>query len=80
MQQGIFLPESTFSADSYGIYTPLCAIACIYICVHVKDPVIHVRVQWIIETLKHPAKMVTVYATVDLVIDTRCNLGCKYVH
>ena len=22
---------------------------------HVKDPVVHVRVQWIVETLKHPA-------------------------
>ena len=33
----------------------LCAIACIYICAHVKDPVVHVRVRWIMETLKHPA-------------------------
>ena len=40
---------------SYGVRTPPCAIACIYICAHVKDPVVHVRVRWIMETLKHPA-------------------------
>ena len=36
-------------------YTPLCAIACIFICANVKDPVVHVRVWWIIGTQKHPA-------------------------
>ena len=40
------------------VRTPPCAIACINICVHVKDPVVHVRVQWIMETLKHPARTV----------------------
>ena len=51
-----FLPESTFSADSlYGVHTPPCAITCIYICAHVKDPVVHVRVRWIMETLNYPA-------------------------
>ena len=55
VQQGIFLPVSTFSADSYGVCTPPCATACINICVHVKDPVVSVRVWWIMETLKHPA-------------------------
>ena len=40
---------------SYGLRTSPCAIACIYICAHVKDPVVHVRVRWIMETLKHPA-------------------------
>ena len=39
----------------YGVCTPPCAIACIYICAYVKDPVVHVRVWWIIETPKHPA-------------------------
>ena len=53
--KGFFLPESTFSALSYGVRTPPCVIACIYICAHVKDPVVHVRVRWIMETLKHPA-------------------------
>ena len=33
----------------------LCATACTYTCVHVKDSVVHVRVCWIMETLKHPA-------------------------
>ena len=31
------------------------ATACIYICSHVKDSVVHVRVRWIMETLKHQA-------------------------
>ena len=35
-------------------YTP-CAIACINICAHFKDPVVGVRVQLIMETLIHPA-------------------------
>ena len=34
---------------------PLCATACINICAHVKDPVVHVGVRWIMEILKHPA-------------------------
>ena len=38
---------------------PPCATACINICTHVKDPVVHVRVQWIMETLKHPASTVS---------------------
>ena len=40
---------------SYGVRKAACAIACIYICAHVKDHVVHVRVRWIVETLKHPA-------------------------
>ena len=36
-----------------SVYTPPCA--CIYICARVKDPVVHVRVQWIMEILKQPA-------------------------
>ena len=39
VRQGIFLPESTFSADFLTVSVhPPCAIACIYICAHVKDP------------------------------------------
>ena len=50
------LPESTFSADSLTVSAhPQVQIACIYICTHVKDPVVHVRVRWIRETLKDPA-------------------------
>ena len=52
--KGFFL-QSNFSADSYGVCTLLCAITCIHICVHVKDSVVHVRVLWIMKTLKHPA-------------------------
>ena len=40
---------------SFGVQTLLCAIACFNIYVHIKEPAVHVRVQWITETLKHPA-------------------------
>ena len=51
-----FSPRVNFQSRLfYGVRTPPCAIACIYICGHVKDPVVHVRVRWIMETLKHPA-------------------------
>ena len=33
-------------------YNPPRAIAGIYICAHVKDSVVHIRVRWIMETLK----------------------------
>ena len=57
MRQGIFLPRVNFQCRlSYGVRTPPCAIACINICTHVQDPVVHVRVRWIMETLKHPAR------------------------
>ena len=36
-------------------YTPPCAIACISICAHFKDPVVHVRIRRIMEKLKHSA-------------------------
>ena len=55
MQQRIFFPESAFSADPYGAGTPQWAIPCINsCCTYIKDPVVRVRVQWIMETLKHP--------------------------
>ena len=37
---------------SMAAVTPPCAITIISICVHVKEPVVHVRVQWIMETLQ----------------------------
>ena len=40
---------------SNGVRKAPCAIARIHICAHVKDPSVHVRVRWIMETLKHPA-------------------------
>ena len=40
---------------SYGFRTPPCAIACTYIYAHVKEPVVHVRVRWMMKTLKQPA-------------------------
>ena len=51
-----FSPRVNFQCRlSYGVRTPPCAITCIYICAHVEDPVVHVRVRWITEALKHPA-------------------------
>ena len=51
-----FSPRVNFQCRlSYSVCTLLCAIACINICAHIKDPVVHVRVWWIMETLKHPA-------------------------
>ena len=47
-----FSPKVNFQCRlSYDVRTPSCAIARIYICAHVKDPVDHVRVRWIMETL-----------------------------
>ena len=40
---------------SYDVRTTSCAIVYINTCAHDKDPVVHVRVRWIMETLKHPA-------------------------
>ena len=51
-----FSPRVNFQCRlSYGVRTPPCAIASIYNCAHVEDPVIPVRVRWTMESLKHPA-------------------------
>ena len=51
-----FSPRVNFQCRlSYDVRTSPCAIACIYICAHVKDLVVHVRDRWILETLKHSA-------------------------
>ena len=43
-----FSPRVNFQCRlSDGAGTPPCAVTCIYICVPVKDPVVHVRVRWI---------------------------------
>ena len=53
---GFLFKSQFFSAGSLScVHTPPCAITCIHICAHIKDPVVHVRVRWIMETLKHPA-------------------------
>ena len=47
-----FSPRVNFQRRlSHSVPAPLYAIACINICAHVKDPVVHVRVWWITETL-----------------------------
>ena len=54
-----FFSHSQLSVHTHTcVRTPPCAIACIDICAHVKDPVVHVKVRWIMETLKHPARTV----------------------
>ena len=48
-----FSPRVNFRCRlSYGVRTTQCAIACSNVCAHGKDPVVHVRVRWIMETLK----------------------------
>ena len=37
----------------YGLHTSSCAIPYINTCAHVKNPAVHVKIQWIMETLKH---------------------------
>ena len=53
--KGFFSRVNFHCRLSYGVHTPSCAMACIKLCAHVKDPVVHVRVWWIVETLKDPA-------------------------
>ena len=51
-----FFPRLNFQCRlSYSFRTHPLTIACVYICAHVKDPVVHVRVRWIMKTSKHPA-------------------------
>ena len=61
VRQGIF-SQSQLSVQTLLRVSvrPRCAIACINICVHVKDPVFHVRVLWIMETLKKKKPACTV--------------------
>ena len=54
--------EGFFFQSQLSVYTllrvsvqPPCAVACMNICAHVKDPVVHVRVRWIMGTLKTPS-------------------------
>ena len=50
-----FLPKVNFQCWlSFSVRTPPCAFTCINICVHDKDPVLHVWVRWIIAT--YPAR------------------------
>ena len=40
---------------SHGVHTYPCAVTCINVCSDIKDPVVHVRVQWITETFQTPS-------------------------
>ena len=60
VRQAIFLPESTFSANSLSVSVhPPCAIACINIYAHDIDPVVNVRVGWIMATQTYPARTIS---------------------
>ena len=56
---GIFFPVSFQRRLSYtySVCRPSCTITCINICAHIKGLVVHVRVQWIMEMLKHPGSL-----------------------
>ena len=54
--KGFFFPRVHFQCRlSFGVPTSPCEITCIDICAHVKDPVVHVRVWWIMATQTYPA-------------------------
>ena len=54
-----FLPGVNFQCRlPHGVRTPPCAIACINVCEHVKDPVVHFRVRWIMATQTYPARII----------------------
>ena len=47
-----FSPKVNFQCRlSYGVRTFPCAVARINIYAHVKDPVVHVRVRWLMDTM-----------------------------
>ena len=50
-----YFSQSPFRAVSHDVHTPQQAIACIYFYAYVKDPIVYVRIWWIMETLKHKA-------------------------
>ena len=51
-----FSSNSQLSVKTFTcVRTSPCAIAGINVCTHVKDPVVHVRVRWIMETQKTPS-------------------------
>ena len=54
-----FLPRVNFQNRlSFDVHTPPCAIECINICAHDKDPVVHVRVWWIMATQTYTARSI----------------------
>ena len=55
-----FLPKVNFQCRLFfGVRTHPCAIACINIYAHDKDPVVHVRVRWIMATQTYPARTIS---------------------
>ena len=63
-----FSPRINFQCRlAYGVCTPPRGITCINICAHIKDCVLHVRVWWILKTLKHWA------CTVDCIARLWCS-------
>ena len=55
-----FLPRLNLQCRlSFDVRTPPSAIAFIYICAHVRDAVVHVRVGWILATQTYPARTIS---------------------
>ena len=64
----VFLPRVNFQCRlSFGVRTRPCATTCIHISAHVKDPVVHVRVRWIMATQTYSAGPMAT-KTIDLMI------------
>ena len=54
LQQGIFLPESAFSAVSLTAFAkPLCAVRCMNICVHITNPIGSHTIVWTLKNTAH---------------------------
>ena len=63
--------------DSSSVRTP--SDTCINTCAHVKAPVVHVRLRWIMETRKHPAYTVGWVAQLSqLALPRESNLNFRW--
>ena len=68
-----FLPRDDVQCRlPFGVHTPSCAILCINICAHDKDPVVHVRVRWIMATQIYTACTISVKNNQLEVEDSGC--------
>ena len=67
-----FLPRVIFQCRlSLRVHTPPCAIPCITTYVHIKDPVVHVRVRWIMGTQTYPVRIIATKISLMIVLAQR---------
>ena len=59
MRQGIFFSVNFQCWLPFHVHTLLCAITYINIFAHDKDPVVHVRVRWIMARQTYPARTIS---------------------